>query len=194
MTCNCPPKTPATFCKCCGCVNNPHGQGLRANGDPCRMAVVPGTHKCHMHGGSTPQALLKAQQAAALLRMPVLESMHEVHETMMEVIRQFAANQCPTCGYPKGDVEEIQAVAKVASVCINQARMILDRTGIPPKAVLEVKQVDGDLDLRQLTAGEKQRMISLLAEMRDLKEDIRRRIHGVPVSVIETQALPGDAE
>jgi len=147
-----------------------------------------------MHGGSTPQALLKAQQAAALLRMPVLESMHEVHETMMEVIRQFAANQCPTCGYPKGDVEEIQAVAKVASVCINQARMILDRTGIPPKAVLEVKQVDGDLDLRQLTAGEKQRMISLLAEMRDLKEDIRRRIHGVPVSVIETQALPGDAE
>ena len=188
MKCICSPNS-GTFCKCCGCVNNPGKPGLRANGDPCGNDKVPGTHRCHMHGGSTPTALRKAQEAAALLRMPALESMHEVLETMMNVIRQFGANTCPTCGYPKGDSDELHAVAKVASVVVRQAQTIMDRTGIPPRAVLEIKQTDGDIDLKALTESEKARIIGLLAQMRDVKDDIRRRIHGIPVSVIEQHQI-----
>jgi len=168
-------------CKSCGCLNNPGGQGHRANGDPCGNDIVPATFKCPMHGGSAPVALFKAQQAAALLRMPALEAMHEVLETMMTIIRQFGENTCPTCGYPKGDNEELHAVAKVAAVVVRETQAILDRTGIPPKAVLEVKQSDGDLDLKTLTDDERARMIATLSQLRALKEEIRVRVYGNPV-------------
>lgn len=165
-------------CKSCGCINNPMGPGHRANGDVCGNSVVPGTHKCHMHGGSTPQAKLKAEQAMALLRMPGIEAMHEILETMMQVVRQFGENTCPTCGYPKGDTDEIHAVSKVAAVVVRQVQTILDRTGIPARATLEVKQSDGDLDLRALTEQERGAMIALFAQLRELKEAARARING----------------
>lgn len=163
----------------CGCINNPAGQGHRANGDPCGRPTVPGGTKCHLHGGSTPIAKYKAEQAMALLRMPAIEALHEVLELQLSITRQYAENTCPTCGYPKGETEELQAIAKVISVIIRQAQTILDRTGLPPRAVLEVKQSDGDFDLKALTDGERSRMMALLGELRAVKEEARQRMHGV---------------
>lgn len=116
--------------------------------------------------------------AMALLRMPAIEAIHESLDTLMGVIRQFGETACPTCGYPTGDLEQITAVARVASVIINQAKLVLDRAGLPARAVLDVRQSDGDLDLRALTDEERARMMGLLAELRELKEAVRLRIHG----------------
>lgn len=132
-----------------------------------------------MHGGSTPVAKFKAEMAMAMLRMPAIEALHEVLELQLTITRQFQENTCPTCGYPKGDTDELQAIAKVISVIVRQAQTILDRTGIAPRAILEVKQSDGDFDLKALTDDERSRMMALLGELRAVKEEVRRRIHGV---------------
>lgn len=177
MKCSCT-STPGTPCKSCGCINNPGGPGLRANGEACGNTKIPGTFKCHMHGGSTPAARMKAENALALLRLPSIEALHEVLELQLNIIRRYEENTCPTCNYPKGDTDEIHAISKVCSVIVRQAQAIMDRTGLPARAEIAIKQSDGDLDLKLLTTEERSDMIAVLARLKELKEQIRQRIHG----------------
>lgn len=132
-----------------------------------------------MHGGSTPVAKLKAEMALALLRMPAVEALHEALETQLTIIRQYNAVTCPTCGLPLGDEDEKNSVIRACAVILKNAQVIMDRAGLPPRALVEIKQSDGDLDLRALTPDEQARMMSLLAELRSIKDDVRKRINGL---------------
>lgn len=169
----------------CGDANNPAGPYLKANGTPCNNPVVGNTWRCYMHGGATPAAKMKAEMAMALLRVPAIELLYKVMETESKTIDQFLEDTCAVCGYPKGDVEEKEALIKSCLSATKAAQTVLDRTGMGPSATLTVKQSDGDFDLRVLTPDEKARMIALFAQFRALKEEVRRRI-----LIGSTSALP----
>jgi hypothetical protein len=168
------------FCGSCGCLNNPDGPARRNNGQLCKSSVMPATFRCNMHGGTSAPAQHKAMEAMALLRMPGIEALYDILETTNRIIEQWSSNTCPTCSYPKGDIEEIEAVVKAMNVVGKTATAILDRTGIPARATLEIKQADGDLDLSQLTDRERERMMTVLAELDQMKEDVRKRLAGEP--------------
>lgn len=169
----------------CGDATNPGGIGYRANGDPCGNTVVEGTYRCHMHGGKSPAAKAKAEQAMALLRMPATEALYNVITTLNKIIERYREDTCAACGYPRGDVEEIDTVVKAARSLAQSCAAILDRTGLGPKSTLEVRQSDGDLDLKALTDMERDEMMRLLGMLDHLKQSIKDRIHGpAPTSIM----------
>jgi len=172
----------------CGDPNNPAGPGHRGNGDPCKLDVVPGMTRCHLHGGSSPQAKIKAEQAMALLRMPAVETLYRVLDTFNKVIEQFQDDTCAACGFPKGDAEEKVALVKACRSAAMTCSAVLDRTGIGPRSTVEVKQSDGDLDLALLTNDEKQDLIQALAQVKAVKARIKARLHEVAFGVMQPPA------
>jgi hypothetical protein len=118
---------------------------------------------CHIHGAQSALAVHKAREMLALLRAPAIELAY----TLLEQCEQ---NECPECHYPRGTVEE----KRFASSLI---RMIWDRTELGPRATLEIKQTDGDLDLRALLEEEKQELAAVLTQLREIKARVRRRLH-----------------
>lgn len=114
----------------------------------------------------------------ALLRMPAIEGLYYVLETCRDALEQWASNRCPTCGYPSGDLDTLHAMSKQAAVLAKTCQVVLDRTELGPRATLEVKQVDGDLDLKLLTDQERERMMVALTEFERVKGDVRRRLMG----------------
>lgn len=148
---------------------------IRANGQTCTKFCKPGFTKCYLHGGAGPSAKAKAEHTMALLRVPALEVLHNVLETLNTTIDQFNEFTCAACGYPKGDVEEKEAIIKACIGAVRAAQTVLDRTGLGPTSKLEVRQTDGDMDVKSLTDGERERMMSILGELRSLKAEIRTR-------------------
>lgn len=144
-----------------------------------------------MHGGHSPSALIKAKQSLALLRMPAIEGLFRVMEHTLVILEQHAARTCPACTYPSGDVDEIDAVVKNMLVITKTAQTILDRCDMGPKATLEVKQGDGDMDINLLTDYERDELFSKLAAVRECKERFRRRLSGLPevVTVVPSDAV-----
>ena len=139
--------------------------GKKANGDPCGREVRAGFTRCNMHGGATPAAKIKAEQALALARMPAIESLHTI-------LDQFSSQTCGACGFPKGDAEEKRVV-------ISAARAVLDRTGMGPQSVVELTaQSDGAIDVALLTEEERARLLAALAEIKDIKASVRLRQMG----------------
>jgi hypothetical protein len=159
-------------------MNNPNGVGHKATGEPCNSIAEKATFRCHVHGGKTPVALYKAKEAMALLRLPAIESLHHSLSVLTKILEQYEMGTCLACGFPSGDVDEIQAVAKACSVIVRQAQTVLDRTEIGPKATLEITRPETDLDLDQLTEAERARLATLYAEFKGLKEDVRQRLFG----------------
>jgi hypothetical protein len=139
------------------------GEINRQNGLPCKRNAGIGFTKCSLHGGHNVTAKIKAEQMLAQARLPACEA-------LFDIIDQWQAETCGTCGYPKTDTD-------TAKVIIRAAQVILDRTGVGPRATLEVtKQTDGDLDLDLLTDQEMARMDFLLAELKALKDGVRVRL------------------
>lgn len=103
----------------------------------------------------------KAQQALDALRDPAVD-------TWRKLLEQFNAQSCPTCGYPMRNLEE----KKFATDLV---RKILDRTGMGPSATLFVPQSEGDFDLRALTGAERDEIVALLGQLREVKARVRRR-------------------
>ncbi len=152
---------------------------MKSNGSPCGNKVVPGMTRCAIHGGMSPVAVYRAQQQLALLRIPAIEVMFNALETLNRVIDQFNEDTCVTCGYPKTRNDGVKEIEYVVKACVGAARTvsaILDRTGIGPTTTLEVKQSDGNFDLRHLTPSEKFRLVELLAQIRALKKEVRDRV------------------
>jgi len=147
----------------CGDPNNPSGPGHKANGDLCNATVVQGTFRCYLHGGASPTAKFKAETAMALLRMPAIEALHRI-------LAQWEGNTCATCGFPSGDTDERRLIVRTCQT-------VLDRCGMGPHATFEVKQSDGDFDPKLLTGDERSRMIGLLAQLREIKADVRARLN-----------------
>lgn len=161
----------------------------KKNGQPCKMHEVPGTGKCYLHGGASPAAKLKSEMALALLRFPAIEVLQNVLETLNKIIEQFMDDTCMACGYPKGDAEEKEALIKACRSAAQTCSAILDRTGLGPRATLEVKQSDGDLPLNSLTTDERERMMFLLAQMKELKGEIRQRLTAAPDAATPQQIM-----
>jgi len=137
--------------------------GITSRGAPCTRYCKPGFTRCYLHGGQGPSAKVKAENALALLRMPAIE-------TLYNLLEQFDADTCIMCGYPDASLKEKRFAA---AIC----KTILDRTGLGPRSTLEVKQTDGDLDLRALRDDEKQELITALMTLKAVKDKIRKRLH-----------------
>lgn len=114
----------------------------------------------------------------ALLRMPAIEALYRVIEECSAMIDRFLEPTCPTCGNPTADTDSQNAAIRALAVMSKTAQTVLDRCDVGPKATLEVKQSDGDFDLKMLTDDEKQRMMSALAEFKAVKEEARQRLFG----------------
>lgn len=139
------------------------GAPRASTGDPCQRDVAPGFTRCNLHGGANPSAKIKAEQALAQARLPACEA-------LFDIIEKWDRARCPTCGFPSGDTD-------VQKVIIRAAQVILDRTGLGPRATLELaKQSDGDLDLDLLTDAEMAELDALLGQVRTLKTQIKMRL------------------
>lgn len=163
----------------CGDATNPGGPHMKDNGDPCTNYVIPGTFRCHLHGGRTPTAKYKAELAMAMLRLPAIEVLYTAMERLNEMILQSGLPTCAACGYPVKTTEELEATIKACISLVKTCQVILDRTGIGPTAKLEIHQSDGDLDLSLLTEDEAGRMIALLTQLEAEKAAVRQRMLGL---------------
>lgn len=156
----------------------------RKNGLPCKNACQPGFTVCYLHGANSPVIKAKAEQQLALLRMPAIEALYKVMESLNRTIDQFDEDTCATCGYPRGDAEEKEALIKACRSLAQTCGLVLDRVGLGPRATLEVKQSDGNLDLNAFTEQERYEMMGLLAQLRALKQSVKNRVHGMTPTTI----------
>lgn len=146
------------------------GAPKASSGLPCQRGVAPGFTRCNLHGGANPAAKIKAEQSLAQARLPACEA-------LFDIIERYDHTTCVTCGYPSGDTDQQKVILRAAQI-------ILDRTGLGPRATLELaRQTDGDLDLDLLTEGEMAELDRLLTEVRDLKTKIKFRLGMVPAAV-----------
>lgn len=128
----------------------------------------------------------------ALLRMPAIESLQYVLELLNTTLEQLTKNTCAACGYPVGDLDEKEALIKAAGRLAQAATQVLDRTGMGPSAVLDVRQSDGDFNLAQLTLDEKTEFAKLLGQFKHLKLQVRERIaqqSGMPLPDTPSQTM-----
>lgn len=138
----------------------------KTNGMPCQRDTAPGMTRCNLHGGANPAAKIKSEQMLAQARLPACEVLYDI-------IDRFQAATCAACGHPSGDVDEIKAVTRAAQV-------ILDRTGMGPRATLEVtRQSDGDFDFDLLLDDEVAQLDYLLGAIKQLKAKIHDRLNGI---------------
>lgn len=122
--------------------------------------------RCNLHGGANPAAKIKAEQMLAQSRLPACEALYEI-------IDNWQRDTCPTCLHPSGDIDK-------QKVIIRAAQVILDRSGLGPRATIEVaKQTDGDLDLDLMTDEEMTRLDFLLTELKTFKESVRVRLNAI---------------
>ena len=138
-------------------------------GNPCQRNVSPGFTVCSIHGAAAPEAIIKAQNAMAVARMPAVEALHLIIEQWME-------STCAACGYPSGDSENQRVV-------IAAAKTVLDRAGMGPHSTVDVRSSsDADLELARWTTDEKAELAVLAAQLKDLKARVNARIFGAPDS------------
>ena len=147
----------------CGSPDNPAGAYIKTNGEPCGNGVTKGGGtRCNLHGGHSPAAKIKADQMMAQCRLPAIE-------TLYQLIDQFSRKTCAICGFPKGDTDEKRMI-------IRACQTTLDRSGMGPHSTLDlVKQTDGDLPLALLTDEEKGTLHAALAQINEVKSQIRLR-------------------
>lgn len=162
--------------------------GLTVHGKPCSRGCNPGYTRCNLHGGASPVARIKAEQALAQARLPACEALYTI-------IERWATATCPTCGFPKGDNDETRSIIRAAQV-------ILDRTGLGPHATLElVPQSDGDLNLDLMMDEERAEFAHLVNQFQRLKAAVKARLGMLPIpaalpaavnteSVIEGSLVP----
>jgi len=136
---------------------------IKENGTQCQRRTKTGFTVCNLHGGNAPSAKHAAERALAFARMPAVEA-------LLAIVEQFNETTCATCGYPSGDTDAQRAV-------IQASRAILDRTGMGPHSILEVKQSDGELNLAHMTDEERAEAMHLVARLKALKARIRARLN-----------------
>lgn len=142
--------------------------GKRWNGDPCKRHPQAGMLHCSFHGGEALSGKIKAELAMAVLRLPAIEVFVKIIETF------HLRPECPACGGTLADLDA-QKVAMKAAVAV------LDRTGLGPRAVLElVPQNDGGLDFNQLLPEERGELLAAIAQVRAIKTKLRNRLLGMP--------------
>lgn len=114
--------------------------------------------------------------------MPAIEALIMAIQTAMMLIERYTSNMCLHCGLPKIDVEESEVLVKNCLTIAKMAESVLDRTDLGPKATLEVKQDDGVIDIGLCTDDEKRELMEHLVAVQAIKEGIRRRLAGLPIT------------
>lgn len=151
---------PAAHGVTCGAPNS-HGM-------PCRRAPMHGMTRCQLHGGANPAAKIKSEQMLAQARLPACEA-------LFTILEDWQRDTCPSCGFPAANSVDNQ------KVIIRAAQVILDRSGLGPRATIEtVTQTDGDLNLDLLTDNEMGLLDYHLAQIKELKETVRARLNMIP--------------
>jgi len=140
------------------------GHKAKGSGAPCAAVVLPGLTCCWWHGAGAPQTRAKAEAMLASLRVPATQA-------LMMIIYRWLEDPCPTCGYPRqGDSDQQRTI-------VATAKAIYDRTGMGPRATLEVtRPADPALDVSCYTAGELERLDELLEGLDRLKVEVADRL------------------
>lgn len=169
---------------------------LTVRGKNCNNDVVPGTNRCYIHGGAAPATLLKAQVQLAALRNPAIDILFNSIIALDQTMEKLQSVQCAACGFPELDTKSTEALIKAAAAAGKTCSMILDRTGLGPRATLEIKQSDGDLDWDHLLVSEQEELLALMTQWEDLKRRIHERLLGQlqPVNTIDGEVLETDSE
>jgi len=95
-------------------------------------------------------------------------------ELLFSIVERYNDNVCVSCGRPQGDIDQTK-------VAIKAAQLILDRTGMGPRSVIELTpQSDGSLDFSQLQDSEKGELLAAIAMVKSVKDRLRARLLGVP--------------
>lgn len=155
--------------------NSVQCNSVNSRGLQCKRRCAPGFTVCNLHGGGTPSAKAGAERALATLRLPFIEALNAI-------VDKFLGDPCDKCGSPSGT----QSV-KAQAVLVRAAQVVLDRTGMGPHSVLEVKQSDGTLNLKHWTDEERAELAVHLTAIKELKARVARRIQ--PGSV-EGSSMP----
>ena len=166
----------------CGDPNNPAGPGLTVHGVPCQHNLTLGFVRCAVHGGGNPASIIKAEQAMAQARLPAIEA-------LFTILEQFSTSTCGACGFPRGDADEKRMI-------IQACRVVLDRAGMGPRAIIELTtQSDGDINIELLSDDERARLLGYLAQIRAIKDVIRlRQVGGIVPEPIETETVDAASE
>lgn len=131
--------------------------------------------RCRIHGGANPEPKIKAELMLAQLRIPAIEA-------LFNLLDQLSGQTCPTCGFPKADIEEKKLLVQLAT-------KTLDRTGLGPTSKVELTtQTDGALNLGLLTVEERAALTGLIAQVKEIKERVRARQQGLPVPPLASTA------
>lgn len=156
-------------------------QHVKDDGEQCERWATRGHTVCKFHGSNNPPAIAAARRAMAFARMPAIEALYSI-------VEQFLGKTCAACGYPSGDFDAQRTT-------IRAAQIILDRTEMGPRSILEVRQTDGqDFDVRHLLPAERAELHGLMAQFRDFKARVKARQlaapspTGGPVPVTEPDA------
>lgn len=146
------------------------------SGLPCRRSPAPGYTVCYKHGARVPSTIAKAERSLALLRMPAIEA-------LMDIIDQWMENTCELCGYPRrGETEDKRVI-------VQTAKLILDRTGLGPRATLDVnarRTDDGEALVEHMTDAEREQLRGLIDQVNILKAAVRGRL----ATTIDVSPLP----
>jgi hypothetical protein len=135
-------------------------------------AAVP---RCNLHALNTLSTKLESQRVLDAARLPACE-------TALEIIERFNEDTCPTCGYPRHDTDEQRTV--LAAI-----KLVLDRTGMSASLKLELTHnSDGDFVMDQLTPEQRARAVSLVAQWKALKHEIKQA-HNPPAAPQPPQVM-----
>lgn len=155
-----------------------------ASGMPCLRWPKTGYPVCRKHGERAPQTVAKAERLLAVARMPAIQ-------VMLDICEMWDLDTCDSCGYPRRDTEEKR-------VYLQAAKLVLDRTGLGPRSTIDLnarRSDDGEVNVEQMTDGERERLEGLVTQLAALKAEIRARLAGqVPVDVIEGHLLTSVVE
>lgn len=111
-----------------------------------------------------------------MARMPAVE-------LLLDAIDQFNSETCDQCGFPKGSLKERKHMITIA-------KTVLDRTGLGPRATLDVnarRVDDADSLVELMTDQEREELTSLVVQLGALKARVRARA-AMPVIDVEKEA------
>lgn len=133
------------------------------DGLPCRRSPRFGYPVCRKHGERAPQTIKKAERALATARMPAIE-------WIMDALDHANEETCDTCGFPRHGLKERKRIDQLAF-------KLLDRTGLGPRATLDINPAGNEVvDVSAFNEEEMVVLDRLLQDMEELKTRVRARV------------------
>lgn len=148
------------------------------SGLPCTRWPSAGFTCCRTHGMLAPATLAKAERLLAAARMPAVDA-------LLTILDQHDADTCERCGFPNGSVDEKRMI-------VTTAKLVLDRTGLGPRATLDIntkRHDDSEELIEAMTDDERETIAKLINQVNQMKQDVRRRINATVEVPLPTTRL-----